>query len=52
MKYICAVCDVEFDQGWSEEEAEAELAKIFPEFEKADCDLVCADCYRKMGFTN
>jgi hypothetical protein len=48
-KFTCAVCEETFDQGWSEEEAKAELAETFPGFVPADCALVCDDCYKKMG---
>jgi hypothetical protein len=48
-QYTCAVCKETFDQGWSEEEAEAELASTFG-VPKDECDIVCDDCYRKMGF--
>lgn len=50
MSYVCSVCKEEFEQGWSEEEAEAELAETFPGFNKSECDIVCDDCYKKMGF--
>lgn len=48
--YVCAVCEGTFDKGWSDEEADAERAEQFPGFEQSDCDLVCDDCYKRMGF--
>lgn len=48
-KYKCAVCEEEFDKGWTGEEAEAELAENFG-VPKEECDMVCDDCYKKMGF--
>ena len=49
-QYICALCKRTFDKGWSDEEAKTELNENFPGFETDDCDLVCDDCYKKMGF--
>lgn len=48
--YICSVCGGEFEADWSEEEAEQELKENFPGLSKNDCDLVCDDCYKKLGF--
>ena len=45
--FTCAICNGEFEKGWSEEEAEAELSKNFPGFNKEECDQVCDDCYKK-----
>lgn len=47
--YICASCGGTFDKGWSDDEAEAELASTFA-VPKEDCDIVCDDCYKAMGF--
>lgn len=49
-EYRCAVCKGVFEKGWSEEEAQSELGEVFPEFTTDECDLVCDDCYKKMGF--
>lgn len=45
------MCEKEFDQGWTEEEAEAELSENFPGFDKSECKVVCDDCYKKLGLT-
>lgn len=49
--FTCAICDGTFLKGWSEEEAEAEFVQNFG-ISKDDVptDLVCDDCYHKMGF--
>lgn len=49
-EYKCTCCKGIFTKGWSDEEAKAELADTFPGFEEEECDLVCDDCYKKMGF--
>lgn len=46
--YKCSVCGETYDKGWSDEEAEAELAENFG-VPKEDCDIVCDDCYKAMG---
>ena len=43
--YTCAACAGVFEKGWSDDEAEAELADAFPGFDTTECDLVCDDCY-------
>jgi len=47
--YTCAMCKRTFNKGWTESEAEKELANNFPGFETDDCDLVCDDCYKELG---
>lgn len=47
-KFTCDACGETFDAGWSEEEAEAELAETFPGFDKLECARVCDDCYQEM----
>lgn len=47
--YTCALCGGTFNKGWSDEEAEAELASTFA-VPKDECDLVCDNCYKEMGF--
>lgn len=49
MTYKCALCEKELEQGWSDEEAEIELASTFG-VPKEECDLVCDACYKRMGF--
>lgn len=46
MKFICAICAEEFTSTISEEEAEDNLTKEFPGFDKKDCDIVCEDCFK------
>lgn len=48
--FTCAVCRETFEKGWSDEEAREELGETFPDFEPQDCELVCDDCYKRMGF--
>ena len=45
--YTCALCHEEFKKAWSDEEADAEYAAVFPK-ESANAesrDVVCDDCY-------
>ena len=49
-QYRCACCHEVFDKGWSDEEAQKELGDNFPTVPVEECDLVCDDCYKKMGF--
>ena len=46
--YKCAECGEEFESGWSDEGAEAELNATFPGVDKGICDIGCDDCYRKI----
>ena len=48
-QYTCAVCKETFETGWTNEEAEVELAETFPGYTPAECSVVCDDCYKKMG---
>jgi len=48
--YTCALCKGVFEFGWSDEEAKAELEENFEGFTTEECDVVCDDCYKKMGF--
>lgn len=47
-KYQCAICSGIFTKGWSDEEADVELAQNFPNTSVEDCDLVCDDCYNEV----
>lgn len=51
-KYTCAVCGETYDKGWSEEEAEEELAKNFDGVAKENCAIVCDHCFKRLGFGN
>jgi hypothetical protein len=49
--FVCAACGHLFIKGWSEEEAETELARSFPGFEKSECVMICGGCYTEtMGY--
>lgn len=49
-EYKCAACGGVFEKGWTDEEAKEELGTTFPGIGAEDCDLVCDDCFKKMGF--
>lgn len=49
-QYKCDACGGVFDKGWTDEKAAAELGEKFPGFTQEDCDVVCDDCFKKMGF--
>jgi hypothetical protein len=49
-EFRCAACAGVFTKGWSDEEAAAERKDLFPGFERSDCELVCDDCFKAMGF--
>lgn len=49
-QFTCALCHQTFDKGWSDEEAITELQANFDTTDIADCDMVCDDCYKAMGF--
>lgn len=46
--FKCAACGGVFEEDWSDEEAQAELAANFG-VPPSECDVVCDDCYKKMG---
>lgn len=48
-QYKCAVCKEVFDKGLTDAEAEKQLDKEFPGFITEECDLVCDDCFKKIG---
>ena len=48
--YKCAMCGGVFEKGWTDEEAEQELQQNFQGITPDDCDIVCDDCYKIMGF--
>ena len=49
-QYRCSMCGGVFDKGWSDDEAKKELDATFPGIKVEDCDVVCDDCYKKIGF--
>ncbi len=48
-EYKCAACGKIFESDWADDEAAAELNETFGALVE-DCNIVCDDCYRKMGF--
>lgn len=48
-EYTCARCLGVFGAGWSEEEAEAEYRRDFPELAAANAprDVICDECYKQ-----
>lgn len=53
MSYKCAMCQGEFEKGWTDEEAQAEMKQTFGASMSArNCDLVCDDCYQKINPAN
>lgn len=47
--FICAICGEECKKGWSDAEALAEKEVIFGGIPVSECDLVCDDCFQKLG---
>jgi len=47
--YTCADCHMTFRKGWSDEEAKAEAAEVFPDVPLEGYAVVCDDCYKKMA---
>ncbi len=50
-QFKCAMCEQTFDKAWTDKEAKDELENTFGLISIEDCDVVCDDCYKKMGFT-
>lgn len=50
-QFKCAMCQQTFDKAWTDEEAEDELKETFGSIPVDQCDVVCDDCYKKLGFT-
>jgi hypothetical protein len=46
-EYQCSICNGAFTKGWSEEEAIAEQKENWPDFDMADCAIVCDDCHQE-----
>jgi hypothetical protein len=47
--YTCAECGERCMSSWSEEEAEAEWRRDFPNVDPAQRVEVCEDCYRTLA---
>lgn len=45
-QYRCEMCQGVFPKGWTDADAEAELAKNFPDADREQCAEVCTDCYK------
>lgn len=46
--YECAACHGVFKEGWSEEEAEAEVKAIWGEIPERERLVICDDCFNKV----
>ena len=46
--YICSNCKMEFESGWSEEEAINEMQKNFGNIPEKNRVVVCDDCHREL----
>ncbi len=49
MEYKCQMCGGEFESDITDEEALEEARELFPEYEKEEMEIVCDDCWKKMG---
>lgn len=48
-RFVCAACGGDFEKGWSDEEAAAEYAQDFGDFNDGEPPaVVCDDCYNLM----
>ena len=47
-QYTCAACGNTYEEGWSDEEARAEYAEVFPGCSIDEADIVCDPCYQEM----
>ena len=46
--YECGSCHGTFDKGWSDQEAEAEMAENYPDgLDADDREIICDDCYNQ-----
>ena len=48
-EFKCCACNGVFEKEWTDEEAEKEKDELFGGIPLEDCDLVCDDCFKKMG---
>ena len=49
-QYECAACGGIFDKGRPDEEAVREYVELFPTHVDEPREVVCDDCFKKMGF--
>lgn len=47
-EFKCVMCKGVFNKEQTDEDAEDELKRNFPGFDKEDCEIVCDDCYKKI----
>ena len=47
--FTCAICRGVFEKQIPEEKVLEELAEYFGDVSPDDCELVCDDCWEKMG---
>jgi hypothetical protein len=50
-EYTCAACHGTFNNGWTDEEAKAELGEHFPGTPVDACEEVCDECYNAITAT-
>ena len=53
---ICAYCKEEFeppdDESWNDDKAALEAAKLWPGVSMSEMEVVCDDCFKKMGLSD
>lgn len=49
-EFTCAMCKMTFNKGRSDEDAVNEVEVLFGTRDVGDMDVVCDDCWKKMGF--
>jgi hypothetical protein len=47
--FTCSRCGGAFPNAWSEADAEAELARDYPGFDKSECGVLCDECYDRFN---
>ena len=48
-EYQCALCGGIFQKVWSDDEANAEYAELFPDQQDEPMEVVCENCFKIMG---
>ncbi len=49
MTYTCAICGGTFETDRPEEDVIEELNQVFGNVPIQECEIVCDDCYKKLG---
>lgn len=49
-EFTCAECGGTFEKGRTDEEALSELKIKFPGHNPEDCEIICDDCWKSLGF--